>query len=59
MKLSGALDPQAPFASLRALLVDPATPLVPYGRNEGLLPFFKNQLAMQLRKKLSRPERAS
>ena len=59
VSLAGDIDPARPFASLRALLADPATPLVPYGRNEGLFPFFKNQIAMQLRKKSRRPERAS
>ncbi len=51
LRLSGAIDPQAPFSSLRALLLNPASSLAPYGRCERLYPFFKHQISMQLHKK--------
>lgn len=50
--LEGELDPDRPAASLKERLRDPATPLRPYGRGEGILRFLRNQLAMQLRKRL-------
>lgn len=52
-RLAGTIDPEAPFSSLRALLLDPSTGLASYGRCERLYPFFKHQLSMQLHKKSS------
>lgn len=53
LRLSGVIDPKAPFASLAALALNPSISLAPYGRCEQLLPFFKHQLSMQLHKKSS------
>lgn len=53
LHLSGTPDPQAPFSSLRDLLLNPGTSLTPYGRCERLYPFFKHQISMQLHKKSS------
>ena len=49
--LAGDINPQKPFASLQNLMMEPGTVLYPYGRLEGLIPFLKHQLLMQLKKK--------
>lgn len=48
--LEAELDPARPAASVKAALRDPQTRLRPYGSAESLLPFVRNQVAMQLRK---------
>lgn len=53
LRLAGAIEREAPFSSLAALLLDPATSLAPYGRCEQAYPFFKHQISMQLHKKSS------
>ena len=45
------LDPDRPFADLRASLLDERREPQGYGRLESLLPFVRHQVAMQLRKR--------
>ncbi len=47
----GGLDPDRPTASLRNRRRDPETRLRAYGRGEGIVPFLRNQIAMQKRKR--------
>jgi hypothetical protein len=39
-----------PFTDIRRRLLDSGTAIEPYGNLEQLLPFIRNQVAMQLRK---------
>jgi hypothetical protein len=51
--LDYAVDAERPAADLRNGLADSARAVTPYMRYERLLPFLRNQVRMQLRKKLS------
>jgi hypothetical protein len=51
-RLEGRLDLSRPAVSLKAALRDPASRMTPYGRLERVLPFFRNQVAMQQRKRM-------
>jgi hypothetical protein len=51
LQVLGPIDPRAPGASLLALLGGPHATIEPYGRREGAVRFFLNQIAMQLRKR--------
>ena len=51
--LDHAIDPERPAAELRNILTNSASPVIPYMHYERLLPFFRNQIRMQLRKQLS------
>ena len=53
-RLRGSFDPASPLASLRSLLTTPEVALEPFGRRESTLRFFRNQLAMQVRKRRRR-----
>jgi hypothetical protein len=48
-QVTGAFDPQHPAASLRALLLDPASAFVPLGRQSSLLAFATRWGRNQLR----------
>lgn len=50
LRLLGSIDLLRPFASLCALLQDPAVPLHPFGHPERLSPFLRHQVRMRLRK---------
>lgn len=47
----GRFDPGKPLSSVKSMLLDPATSLRPYGRQEHPVRFVRNQIAMQLRKR--------
>jgi hypothetical protein len=49
--LDGTLDVDRPAADLKARLRDGGTAVRPYGRGEGIVPFVRNQVAMQKRKR--------
>jgi hypothetical protein len=48
--IDGDLDMARPFTDIRRRLLDSGTAIEPYGNLEQLLPFIRNQVAMQLRK---------
>jgi hypothetical protein len=55
-RLDGAIDLASPSEGIKAALRDPASRLTPFGRPERLVPFVRNQIAMQRRKRRrSRP----
>lgn len=47
------LDPDRPASSLRNCLKNPDITITPYIRRESLMPFIRNQVAMQVRKRTS------
>jgi hypothetical protein len=49
--VEGSLDPARPAACLKGILSSPLVQPIPFGEGERLLPFVRNQLAMQLRKR--------
>ncbi|MGH2570752.1 MAG: hypothetical protein ACRDGR_05980, partial [bacterium] len=49
--LDGAIELDRPAAHLKARLRDGGTAVLPYGRGEGIVPFVRNQVAMQKRKR--------
>jgi hypothetical protein len=50
-RLEGAIDLSSPAQGIKAALRDPASRLTPFGRLERTLPFLRNQIAMQRRKR--------
>lgn len=50
-RLDGAPDLSSPSEGIKAALRDPASRLTPFGRPERLVPFVRNQIAMQRRKR--------
>ncbi len=50
-RLEGRLDPAHPGEGIKAALRDPTSRLTPFGRLERTLPFVRNQVAMQQRKR--------
>ncbi len=50
-RLEGAIDLTNPTEGIKAALRDPASRLTPYGRLERTMPFVRNQIAMQQRKR--------
>jgi hypothetical protein len=53
-RLDGAVDLSSPAEGIKAALRDPGSRLTPFGRLERLVPFIRNQIAMQ-RGKRRRP----
>lgn len=51
--LSVPIDPDRPAGSLRNALKNPHVTMTPYIRRERLMPFVRNQVAMQVRKRTS------
>jgi hypothetical protein len=49
--LEGTIDLTRPAEGIKTALLDPASRLTPYGRPERALPFVRNQVAMQRRKR--------
>jgi hypothetical protein len=52
-RLDGRLDLSRPAEGIKSALRDPGSRLTPYGRLERVLPFLRNQVAMQQRKRLA------
>lgn len=50
--LTGALDTDTPYQSLRTHLENPNKQLHPFGKTEGSMQFLKNQLLMQYQKRI-------
>ena len=50
-RLEGAIDLSNPAEGIKAALRDPASRLTPFGRLERTMPFVRNQIAMQRRKR--------
>ncbi len=50
-RLEGAIDLAVPAEGIKAALRDPASRLTPFGRPERAMPFLRNQIAMQRRKR--------
>jgi hypothetical protein len=50
-RLEGRLDLSRPAEGIKAALRDPASRMTPYGKLERALPFLRNQVAMQQRKR--------
>ena len=57
--LPGSIAEDLPFGSMYNLLCAPEAKPTPYGRLEGLFPFFHHQIAMQLGKKAASPAQCS
>jgi hypothetical protein len=53
--LEGVLDPDQPASSLRQLIQNTKTDIVPFGSPEKALRFVRNQMGMQLKKRCSKP----
>jgi hypothetical protein len=54
-RLDSTVDLTSPSEAIKAALRDPASRLTPFGRPEQLVPFVRNQIAMQRRKRGRRP----
>jgi hypothetical protein len=52
--LEGVLDPDKPAASLRLLIKNARTEIVPFGRLEKTFRFVRNQMGMQMKKRCSK-----
>lgn len=52
--INSALNPKCPADDLKRIIKDTSIPLQTYGQLESTYRFFRNQLAMQLRKRFSR-----
>ena len=53
-RLEGAIDLSMPTEGIKSALRDPLSRLTPFGRPERLVPFVRNQIAMQRRKRRAR-----
>jgi hypothetical protein len=51
--ISGSVEPERPADDIRQLLKNPDVAITPYIRRERVIPFLRNQLAMQVRKRSS------
>lgn len=52
--LTGAIETETPYQSLRVHLANPDKQLRPFGKAESSIRFFKNQLLMQYQKRISK-----
>lgn len=49
--MSASLDPARPAVAIKAALLTPGVEIIPFGRLQHLIPFVRNQVGMQLRKR--------